>query len=69
MKIVDRTDKSDEPSCNYCGSKTPDNGFKTKDVIHRSRDEYTQKAIVITSRFTVCDGAACGGNLQMAYEG
>lgn len=69
MKIVDRTDKSAEPSCNYCGSKTPEKGLRTKDVIHRARDTFTGKATVITSRFTVCEGTSCGGNLQMAHEG
>lgn len=68
-KFNDRTDKSGTPKCNYCGSTSPKHGFTTKDVIHRGRDEYTGKACVVTSRFTVCKGTPCGGYLQMAYEG
>ena len=68
-KINDRTDKSDTPKCNQCGNSAPEQGFTTKDVTHRGRDEWTGKACVVTSHFTVCKGTNCGGHLQMGYEG
>jgi hypothetical protein len=61
--FVDRTDKSEHPKCNYCGSVAPANGFTTKDVLHRGMNGPQ------TSRFTVCAGTTCGGSLQMGYEG
>ena len=63
MKRVDRTDKTDSPKCNYCGSTEPENGFKTKKVIHRANGGLQE------SLFTVCAEKPCGGYLQMAYEG
>ena len=69
MQRFDRTDKSETPKCNYCGSATPENGFTTKDVIHRGIDHVTCKQVVVESKFTVCAGTPCGGHLQMSYEG
>jgi hypothetical protein len=69
MRIIDRTDKSDKPKCNYCGIDAPEHGFDSKRVIHRASNPTTGKAEVVTSVFTVCKGTPCGGHLQMAYEG
>lgn len=69
MQTTDRTDKSDQQKCNYCGKTDPEKGFTTKEVIHRGRDRRTGKAAVIKSLFTVCKNTNCGGNLQMGYEG
>lgn len=69
MKIVDRTDKSEHPRCSQCGSGEPEHGFTKKNVIHRGYDHDRGKQIVQTSIFTVCKNTACGGHLQMAYEG
>jgi hypothetical protein len=69
MLYFDRTDKSETPKCNYCGSATPENGFTVKEVIHRGWDEFTRKQDVAKTKFTVCKGTPCGGYLQMAHEG
>lgn len=65
--VIDRTDKSETPRCAQCNSGSPDNGFTTKVVIHQNW--VAGKKVVSQSRFTVCQGTACGGNLQMAHEG
>jgi len=69
MGHYDRTDKSDHPKCNYCGSADPKDGFTVKEVIHRGRDPYTNRACVDHTKFTVCKGTDCGGKLQMGFEG
>ncbi len=55
--------------CEYCHSKTPDQGFTTKDVICRGSNRQTGRTEVQTRQYTVCKGSACGGNLQMSFEG
>lgn len=69
MAYYDRTDKSNSPRCAQCGNTSPEKGFAVKEVIHRGRDPFTRKACVDHTKFTVCNGTACGAHLQMGHEG
>lgn len=66
MQTEDRTSPG---RCNYCGSTDNAEGFTTREVTHRKRDDYSGKQYVGRTRFTVCASKPCGGNLQMGYEG
>lgn len=69
MLHFDRTDTSEKPKCNYCGTDEPEKGFVVKEVIHRGYDPIRRKQDVAKTKFTVCKDKPCGGYLQMAHEG
>lgn len=62
-------DRTNGKRCEQCGSEAPANGFTTKTVIHRKWCPQRRKQYVGRTNFTVCAGTACGGHLQMGYEG
>ena len=68
MEFLLMTDTRETQRCAYCGSTKPENGFTSRDIIHRKFVPGVGQRVATTKK-TVCNNNACGGYLQMSYEG